>query len=106
MKEDITERLGELEKQFQKFQEDLDYIYDRFSRQDTKIDNIEEEIFDRKAEMAEYIRGLTDKKFQAYQELIEARRDDRTQKDIAEELGIDDAVLSRFKKEFKEKNIL
>jgi chromosome segregation ATPase len=106
MKEDLTERLGELEKQVQKFQEDLDYIYDRFSRHDTRMDNIEEEIFDRKAEMAEYIRGLTDKKFQAYQELIEARRDDRTQRDIAEELGIDDAVLSRFKKEFKEKNIL
>jgi response regulator of citrate/malate metabolism len=106
MKEDLVERLEELEEQIERFQEDLDYIYNRFSRQDTKIENLEEKLLDRKAEMAEYLRGLTDKKFQAYQKLLEAKNSDTTQKEIAEQMDIDEAVLSRFKKDFQKNNLL
>jgi DNA-directed RNA polymerase specialized sigma subunit len=95
-----------MEKNLDEFEEDIDYLFHKMDGVEDQIENINGVLYDKQAETAEYIRDLTEKKYKAYQKLLEASNGDTTQKEIAEELDIDEAVLSRFKKDFKDNNIL
>ncbi|MFB6114704.1 MAG: hypothetical protein ABEK04_00285 [Candidatus Nanohalobium sp.] len=102
----LRKRASKVEKDLDKFEEDIDYLFQKMDDLEDQIEDINGVLYDEQAETAEYIRNLTAKKYKAYQRLLEARNSDTTQKEIAEELDIDEAVLSRFKKDFKDNNIL
>ena len=102
----LRKRMSQMEKDLDKFEADIDYLFQKMDGFEDQIEDINGVLYDEQAETAEYIRDLTEKKYKAYQKLLEAQNSNTTQKEIAEELDIDDAALSRFKKDFKDNNIL
>ena len=88
------------------YEEDLEYLFNKSRELQKEIEEIKEQLKDQQAETADYIRQMTDRKYEAYRKLLEVQKTDIKQKEIAEELEMDEAVLSRFKKEFKQNNIL
>lgn len=108
-KEQLTRLAKQVKKnkeRVQSFDKDLEYIYDKIREFRGDIEMLQKDLDGRKAELAEYIRGMTDRQYKTYQALLGAQGTDKTQKDVAEELDMDEAALSRLKKEFKQKNIL
>jgi hypothetical protein len=102
----LRKRLTRVEKHVEKVDKDSELLFERTNEQREQIKRISNSFNSRKAETAEYIRNLSERKYNAYQRLLEAQTSDLTQKEIAHELEMDEAVLSRFKNEFKENNIL
>jgi DNA-directed RNA polymerase specialized sigma subunit len=108
-KEQLTRLAKQVKKnkdRVQSFDKDLEYIYDKIREFRTDIENLQTDMDESKAELAEYIRGMTDRQYQTYQALLDSQGTDKTQKDVAEELEMDEAAVSRLKKEFKQNNIL
>ena len=108
-KEQLTRLAKQVKKnkdRVQSFDKDLEYIYDKIREFRTDIENLQTDLDESKAELAEYIREMTDRQYQTYQALLDAQGTDKTQKDVAEELEMDEAALSRLKKEFKQNNVL
>lgn len=102
----LRKRTKETEERVEMFDEDFEYIYDKLRDLEEQMDSFKDKVSDQRAETAEYIRDMTDRKYEAYQKLLESQETDSTQKKIAKDLEMDEAVLSRFKKEFKQNEIL
>jgi chromosome segregation ATPase len=102
----LRERISEIEKGLNQFEEDINHLFQEKKSIKEEVDELSGTLYEEQKQTAKYIRNLTEKKYKAYQKLLEARNSDTTQKEIADELDIDEAVLSRFKKDFKENNIL
>lgn len=102
----LRERISEIEKGLNQFEEDINHLFQEKKSIKEEVDELSGALYEEQKQTAKYIRNLTEKKYKAYQKLLEARKSDTTQKEIADELDIDEAVLSRFKKDFKDNNIL
>ena len=102
----LRERISEIEKGLNQFEEDIDHLFQEKKSIKEEVDELSGALYEEQKQTAKYIRNLTEKKYKAYQKLLEAQNSDTTQKEIADELDIDEAVLSRFKKDFKDNNIL
>lgn len=102
----LRERVSETEKGIGQLEDDLDHLFQEKKSIKEELDELRGALYDEQKQTAKYIRNLSEDKYKAYQKLLEAQKNSTTQKEIAKELGIDEAVLSRFKKDFKENNIL
>lgn len=83
-----------------------DNFRDSIERNSERIERLEEQLSEREMSRFDYIRELSEQKYEILKELRRLDETDRTQTDIAEEHDVDRSYITKLKKEFEERGVL